>query len=150
MLAHFSLPRWCFHAQQVNRQRFMSCQTSVFIRSVPKRKSGARKSATKNINRIALLAGTQIWCTKSANLVNANKQKNLSRKCTFCKRAIADQLSALNRIAYFPNTQLQISLRPLTASALFAKVQLQISLRPLTASHFFQKCQVSASKVSIR
>ena len=143
MLAHFSSPRWCFHAQQANRQRFMCCQTSVFLRSVPKRKSGAPK--------------VPIWSTQIS-------KKTLAASALFEKVQLQISLRPLTASALFAKVQLQISLWPLTAShflqkcqfgaskvsirctqlskktlttsALFAKVQLQISLRPLTASHF--------------
>ena len=132
MLAHFSSPRWCFHAQQANRQRFMCCQTSLFIHSAPKRKFGARKSV-KNI-----LTALHFW----------QGRKSGAPKVPIWSTQISKKTLAAS--ALFAKVQLQISLRPLTASALFAKVQLQISLRPLTASHVFKKCQFGASKVSIR
>ena len=56
----FCSPRWCLHAQRANRQRFVCCQTSVFIRRVPKRKFGARKAAKKTLHALHVWPGRKL------------------------------------------------------------------------------------------
>ena len=66
-----------------------------------------------------------IQCSKSTNLVNADKQKNLSRKCIFCKSAIADTPSALNRKCTFCKSAIADKPPALIRIALFSKVPIR-------------------------